>query len=33
MGIEFERFGREDRRAIEAFLHASQTSTLAALSA
>jgi len=28
MGIEFERYGREDRRAIESFLHASQTSPL-----
>jgi diguanylate cyclase (GGDEF)-like protein len=28
MGIEFERFGPEDRRAIDGFLHASEASTL-----
>jgi Tfp pilus assembly protein PilZ len=28
MGIEFERFGPEDRRAIDGFLHANEGSTL-----
>jgi diguanylate cyclase (GGDEF)-like protein len=28
MGIEFERFGPEDRRAIDGFLHANEASTL-----
>ncbi len=28
MGVEFERFGPEDRRAIEAFLHAREGTTL-----
>jgi uncharacterized protein (TIGR02266 family) len=28
MGVEFERFGPEDRRAIERFLHAKESSTL-----